>query len=278
MKLSKKLLSLSLAACMTLSLAACGSSSTSSASASGSSTASGSSSADSAISAKTLRVGMEGTYAPYTYHGDDGKLTGFEVDVANAIGEKMGYKVEFVECDWDSMFEALNNNKFDVIMNQVTITDEREKSYDFSTPYIYTRPVLIVASSNNTIKSFSDIKGLRAAEGLTSNYNAIAQSYGATIVGQDEVAMALQCIITGDADCVINDLLTYSYWTKQTGDTTSLKIAAQSDDVTSSAVVMAKGRDELKGLINNAIEELLKDGTISKISQTYFDTDVSSAN
>ena len=54
-----------------------------------------------------LKVGMEGTYAPYTYHDDSGALTGFEVDVANAIGEKIGYSVEFVEGAWDSLFPAL---------------------------------------------------------------------------------------------------------------------------------------------------------------------------
>ena len=63
-----------------------------------------------------LKVGMEGTYAPYTYHDDSGALTGFEVDVANAIGEKIGYQVEFVEGAWDSLFPALDAGSIDVII------------------------------------------------------------------------------------------------------------------------------------------------------------------
>jgi cystine transport system substrate-binding protein len=220
---------------------------------------------------------MEGTYAPYTYHGDDGELTGFEVDVANAIAEKIGYEVEFVEIEWDSMFEALEAGTIDAVMNQVTITDARQEKYDFSTPYVYTQPVLIVKSDNEDVKSFDDIKGLRAAEGLTSNYNQIAQDYGAEIVGQDEVALALQCVINGDADVVVNDFLTYSYWSAQTGDTTSLKVVDTLDDVTSSAMVMLKDRDELRDTFSAAIDELLEDGTIAEISQKYFDTDVSQA-
>ena len=82
-----------------------------------------------------LTVGMEGTYAPYTYHDENGTLTGFEVDMANAIGEKMGYDVQFVETEWDSITAALDAGNFDVVMNQVTITDERKEKFDFSTPY-----------------------------------------------------------------------------------------------------------------------------------------------
>ena len=129
--------------------------------------------ADPAVESKTIKVGMEGTYAPYTYHDEEGELTGFEVDVAKAIGEKIGYDVEFVEIEWDSIFEALEAGTIDVVMNQVTITDEREEKYDFTTPYVYTQPVLIVKSDNEDVKTFEDIKGLRAAEGLTSNYNQL---------------------------------------------------------------------------------------------------------
>ena len=106
-----------------------------------------------------LKVGMEGTYAPYTYHDNSGALTGFEVDVASAIGEKIGYEVEFVESAWDSLFPALDAGTIDVIMNQVTITDARLETYDFSTPYVYTRPVLIVAADNEEIKAFEDLAG-----------------------------------------------------------------------------------------------------------------------
>ena len=222
-----------------------------------------------------LKVGMEGTYAPYTYHDDSGALTGFEVDVANAIGEKIGYKVEFVEGAWDSLFPALDAGTIDVIMNQVTITDARLETYDFSTPYVYTRPVLIVAADNDEITSFEDLAGRKAAEALTSNYNQIAQSYGAEIIGQDVFALAVELVKGGEADAVVNDELTYAYWQVTTGDFDSTKIAAESDDATSSAVVIQKGRDELRDAISGAIDALLADGTIAEISQKYFSIDVS---
>lgn len=225
-------------------------------------------------SEKVLRVGMEGTYAPYTYHDTNGDLTGYEVDVANAIGKKIGYKVEFVETKWDSMFEALDAGNFDVVMNQVTITDERKAKYAFSTPYVFSKPVLIVSSKNNDIKTFQDVKGKKAAEGLTSNFNQIAQSYGAEIVGQDEFSLAMECVLSGEADCAINDQLTYAYW-KHVKDDKATKIVAESNDVSQSAIVTKKGNDELLNKINDAISGLLKDGTISSISQKYFSIDIS---
>ena len=222
-----------------------------------------------------LKVGMEGTYAPYTYHDDSGVLTGCEVDVANAIGEKIGYKIEFVEGAWDSLFPALDAGTIDVIMNQVTITEARLETYDFSTPYVYTRPIVIVAADNEDINSFEDLAGKKAAEGLTSNYNALAQSYGAEIVGQDIFALALELVKGGQADAAVNDELTYAYWQVTTGDYDSTKIAAKSENATSSAVVIQKGRDELRDAISAAIDELLTDGTIAEISQKYFNIDVS---
>lgn len=224
---------------------------------------------------RVLRVGMEGTFAPYTYHDDDGTLVGYEVDVANAIGEKLGWKVEFVETEWDSMFEALKAGNFDVVMNQVTISEDREKSYDFSIPYIYSRPVLIVAADNEEIKSFDDIAGKKAAEGLTSNFNQIAQSYGAETVEQDEFALAMECVLSKEADLVINDELTYGYWKTVKGDDASTKIVAEFDDVNASAIVMEKGNTELKEKLDEAIAQLLEDGTIAEISDQYFSMDIS---
>ena len=222
-----------------------------------------------------LKVGMEGTYAPYTYHDDSGELVGYEVEVAKAIGEKIGYEIEFVEGAWDSLFPALDAGTIDVIMNQVTITEERLASYDFTTPYIYSRPIVIVAADNEDINSFEDLAGKKAAEGLTSNYNALAQSYGAEIVGQDIFALALELVKGGEADAAVNDELTYAYWQVTTGDYDSTKIVATSDEATSSSVVLLQGRDELRDTISAAIDELLEDGTITEISQKYFNIDVS---
>ena len=271
--MKKKVIAVLLTAAMAVGMTACGSADSGSTAADSSAASTEAASSDNGEE-KVLRVGMEGTFAPYTYHDENGTLTGFEVDMANAIGEKMGYKVELVETEWDSMVTALDAGNFDVVMNQVTITDERTEKYDFTTPYIYTKPVLIVKADNEDIKSFEDINGKKAAEGLTSNFNEIAQSYGAEIVGQDKFALAMECVLSGEADCAINDELTYAYWKTQKQDTTSTKIVAESDDVNASAAMVKKGREDLVEQMDKAIEELIADGTAAEISEKYFGMDV----
>lgn len=276
----KKMVSLILAGVMALGLTACGSTQTDTADA-GSAQSTQSTDADAANSdaaeeseKKVLTVGMEGTYAPYTYHDDNGDLTGFEVDMANAIGEKIGYEVEFVETEWDSITAALDAGNFDVVMNQVTITDERKEKFDFSTPYIYSKPVLVVTAENTDIQSFDDINGKTAAEGLTSNFSEIARGFGAEILGQDKFALAMECVLSGEADCTINDELTYAYWKQQKGGDETTKIVDEYDDVNESAIMIQKGNDELLEKLNTAIEELIADGTAAEISEKYFGMDV----
>ena len=83
-----------------------------------------------------LRVGTEGVYSPFSYHDPaTGQLVGYDVDVARAVADKLGVKVEFVETPWDSIFAALEANRFDVVANEVTINAERKEKYDLSEPY-----------------------------------------------------------------------------------------------------------------------------------------------
>ena len=135
--------------------------------------------------------------------------------------------------------------------------------------------MLNVAADNTDINSFEDINGKKAAEGLTSNFSDIARSYGAEIVGQDKFALAMECVLSGEADCAINDELTYAYWKQQKGGEDSTKIVAESDNVNSSAIMVKKGNDELIEKLNSAIDELLADGTVKEISEKYFGMDVS---
>ena len=100
-------------------------------------------------------------------------------------------------------------------------------------------------------------------------------AYGAEIVGQDKFALAMECVLSGEADCAINDELTYAYWKQQKGGEDSTKIVAESDNVNSSAIMVKKGNDELIEKLNSAIDELLADGTVKEISEKYFGMDVS---
>jgi len=105
-----------------------------------------------------LKIATEGTYSPYSYHDKNDALTGYDVDIAKAVADKLGLKVEFVEAPWDAMLAAFDAGKADAVFNQVSITEERKKKYDYSVPYMTSYSAIIVHEDNDDIKSFADLK------------------------------------------------------------------------------------------------------------------------
>ncbi|TIP64227.1 transporter substrate-binding domain-containing protein, partial [Mesorhizobium sp.] len=103
--------------------------------------------------AGVFKVGTEGTYAPFTYHDASGALVGFDVEIAKVIAERLGVKAEFLEGKWDGLIAGLDAKRYDAVINQVGITEERKAKYDFSDPYIASKAVLIVRGDNTDIKS-----------------------------------------------------------------------------------------------------------------------------
>lgn len=223
----------------------------------------------------TLTVAIEGTYPPYTYHDEStDELIGYDVEIANAIAEKLGVKAEFVETKWDSIIAGLDAERYDVIINQVGITPERQEKYDFSQPYTYTKGVLIVSEDNNEIKSFEDLQGKKSAQTVTSNWAATAESYGATIVGTDGFSQSIELVLAGRADATLNDDVTF-YDYKTAKPDAKVKIVAASDEVNTSGVLIRKGNEELVKAINTALDELRAEGKLKEISEKYFGVDVS---
>lgn len=108
----------------------------------------------------TLLVGLEGTYPPFSFQGDDGKLTGFEVEFAQQLAKHLGVEASLKPTKWDGMLASLDSKRIDVVINQVTISDERKKKYDFSTPYTISGIQALVKKGNEgTIKTAADLKG-----------------------------------------------------------------------------------------------------------------------
>ena len=229
---------------------------------------------DAIKSSGVLKIGTEGTYAPFTYHDTDGKLVGFDVEIGAAIAEKLGVKPEYLEGKWDGLIAGLDANRYDVVINQVGITDERKQKYDFSEPYIASKAVLIVRSDDDSIETFSDLQGKKSAQSLTSNFGKLAQASGAELVGTDGFDQSIQLVITGRADATINDSLSFLDFKKHKPDA-PVKIAAEQEDADYSGIIFRKGDAELKAAIDKALAEIKADGTYQKIADKYFGQDVS---
>ncbi|MGF6642214.1 cystine transport system substrate-binding protein [Paraburkholderia sp. GAS33] len=227
-------------------------------------------------SAGVFKVGTEGTYAPFTYHDESGKLTGFDVDIATAIAQRLGVKPEFVEGKWDGLIAGLDVNRYDAVINEVSVTDARKAKYDFSTPYITTRAVLIVRTDNTTIKTFDDLKGKKSANTLTSNFGKIAKDHGADVVPVQGFNESIDLLTSGRVDATVNDSLSFLDFKKHKPDA-QVKVVAtdNSSDADQSAVLLRKGDPALVAAIDKALADIKADGTYAKISAKYFGKDVS---
>jgi cystine transport system substrate-binding protein len=229
---------------------------------------------DDVKAAGALRIGTEGTYAPFTFHDASGALVGFDVEIGQAVAKELGVKAEFVEGKWDGLIAGLASDRYDAVINQVGITEERKARFDFSKPYIVSKAVLIVKTDNDAIKGFADLKGLRAAQSLTSNYGKIAEAAGASLVGTEGFDQSIQLVLTGRADATINDNLSFLDFKKQKPDA-PVKIVATQDEAAASGIIVQKDNPELVAAIDEALDAIRADGTYKAISDKYFGADVS---
>lgn len=250
-----------------LALTACGSDS-------GDSGATGGGDLAAVKKAGVLKVGTEGTYAPFSFHDSkDNALTGYDVDVAKAVAAKLGVKAEFVETPWDAIFAGMQAKRYDVVINQVTSTEERKKLYGLSSTYTFSSGVIATRSDDNSIKSLADLKGKKSAQSLTSNWAEVAKKAGAEVVSVEGFTQAVTNLKQKRVEATVNDNLAVLDYLKSTGDT-SIKVAAPTGDVSEQVVATRKDSD-LVAAIDTALADLAKDGTLATLGEKYFGQDVS---
>lgn len=221
-----------------------------------------------------LKIGMEGTYPPFTYKDAQGNLTGFDVDIAKAVAKKLGLRPEFVLTEWSGILAGLQADKYDVIVNEVAITPERQKSIAFSTPYVYSTPQIIVKKGGNfNPQTLADLKGKRVGSSLGSNYEQqLRAAGGINVVTYPGAAEVLADLAVGRIDAGYNDKLLVSYLIKSQNLPIRGAGLGQADAM---GIAIKKSNTALKAAIDRALLEIKADGTYSKISRQWFGVDVS---
>ncbi|MFG1172245.1 cystine ABC transporter substrate-binding protein [Erwiniaceae bacterium CAU 1747] len=222
-----------------------------------------------------LLVGLEGTYPPFSFQDENGKLAGFEVDFANALAQHMGVKASLKPTKWDGMLASLDAKRIDVVINQVTISDERKKKYDFSTPYTISGiQALTMKAKADGITKPADLSGKKVGVGLGTNYEQWlrANVKDVDIRTYDDDPTKYQDLRVGRIDAILVDRLAALDLVKKTGDT--MAAAGPAFSRQEAGVALRKGNEPLLQAIDQAIAGMQKDGTMAKISTKWFGTDV----
>ena len=225
----------------------------------------------------TINVGTEGTYPPYTYHDEQNQLTGYDVEVTRAVADKLGVTVDFKETQWDAMLAGLDAKRFDMVANQVSLTTpERQAKYDKSDAYSWSGAVVLAPKSDNRYNAWESLKGLKSAQSLSSNYGELAEKYQAEVVPVDGMAQAIELVKQGRADFTLNDnLAVLDYLNKFPDSGLEIKLKAPEEEMRGSGLILIKGNDEVVKKLNEAMQELQEDGTLTKLSNQFFGEDIS---
>ncbi|WP_343627462.1 transporter substrate-binding domain-containing protein [Roseateles sp.] len=223
----------------------------------------------------TLRIAVEGTYPPFNYKDEKGQLTGFDVEIAAAIAGKLGVKPEFTTTEWSGILAGLQAGKYDVIVNQVAATDERRKTFDFSTPYVMSYPQLIIrANETRQLLTPADLKGKKVGVGQGSNFAEQAKGFeGVEVRTYPGATEYLQDLATGRIDAALNDSLLIPYLREKTK--LPVKAGAAIGKPATNAIPFRKNSPKFKAAIDKALADLMADGTYAKISTKWFERDVS---
>ena len=223
----------------------------------------------------TLRIGLEGTFPPFNSKAPSGELVGYDVDIAKAVAAKLSVKPEFVTTEWSGIIAGLQANKFDVIVNQVGITDARKQVLDFSPAYTYSAAQLIQRKDDTRqFKSLDDLKGKKLGVGLGTNYMDMAKSVpGIDVKTYPGAPEYLRDLAAGRLDAALNDRLMLAYLMKNSQ--LPLRTGATLAAGNPSGIPFKKGNPKFAKAIDDAMTQLEADGTFSKISDKWFGIDVS---
>lgn len=232
---------------------------------------------------KKVTIGLDDTFVPMGFKDEDGKIVGFDVDLAKAVFKEYGIKADFQPIDWSMKENELENGTIDLIWNGYTVTKSREKKVLFTDPYAQNEQVL-VTKKDSGITNAEGMKGkiLGAQEG-SSGYEAfnnetktlkdIVKDNDATLYASFNEAMI--DLENGRIDGLLIDKVYADYFLKQAGKLDAYNISSVGFKNENFAVGARKGDKELVDKINEAFKELQDNGKYAEISKKWFGEELS---
>lgn len=267
-KLFKKIVTLTALGTLAFSLTACSTTNTSN------------TTTTSTIDKEEWIIGLDDTFAPLGFRDQNGELTGYDIDLAKAMGEKLGKKLTLQPIDWSMKEAELNSGNIDLIWNGYTITDERKEKVDFTTPYLDNKQIIVVLA-DSSIQSKADLAGksvgaqsessaVTAMEKESDLYASFKDGKAVTFEDNNQALMDLD---SKRIDAVVADEVVVRYYITLKGDD-KYRILDEDFGAEEYGVGIRKGDTKTVEAFNKAYEELKADGTIAEISTKWFGSDV----
>ena len=222
----------------------------------------------------TLIFGTNAEFAPFESHTAGGEITGFDIDIINAMAKNGHFKVTFKDQPWDSLFASLNNGDLDAVVSGVTITDDRKKNMDFTEPYFNIKQVVLMPK-DKAIHSAEDLKTLNrigVANGQTGDFTVqkILGAQNTKIARFENIPLVLKELEDGGVDAVVADSAVIDNYVKNTNKKDFNIITIPDFEVEHYAIAVRKGNTETQRILNDALNKIKENGEYQQIYNQYF--------
>ena len=214
-------------------------------------------------------IGLDDNFPPMGFRDDSGQLVGFDIDLAQAVCDKLGYKMEVKNLGFDALIPALKSGQIDLIAAGMDATDERKKQIDFTDVYYQGGYTIVVPTGNTDITGYDSIAGKTVGAQVGSKAADYAREHGANVKEFDTNTQGWMELEAGTVDAISIDKAVAQYYLQQ-GGKDKLKIVGE--PITSRGVAMgiSKDKPELSKQVNEALKEIKADGTYAKIYKKWF--------
>ncbi|MFJ7142242.1 transporter substrate-binding domain-containing protein [Pseudomonas protegens] len=234
--------------------------------------------AASTAQAETLKIATEGAYPPFNYVDSNNQLHGFDVDIANALCERMKVECQIVAQDWEGIIPALLAKKYDAVVASMIATDERKKKIAFSNHYYRTPLSVAVPKDSDITDAQTNFKGRTVGAQASSTQAIYAEDHygpaGADVKFYPTLDEANSDLAAGRVDGVIADKFPLLAWAESAGKDCCKIIGDVNGTTADASIAVRKEDNALRERLNKALDEIVADGTYKKISSRYFAFDI----
>lgn len=218
---------------------------------------------------KKFIVGTDATYAPMEYMDSSGNIIGIDIDIVKAVAEEVGAEVEFKNVGWEPLFPAVKNGEVDFAVSSITMTEERKKEFDFTDPYYIANQVILIPEDSD-ISKLEDLKDKKASVQInTTGHEVLKELMGntsANIIAAETMPLAIEEMLNGNADAAVGDNSVVNEYLKNNPDKKLKVIEDESFEKEYYGLMVKKGNQELRDLLNEGIKKIKENGKLKEIT------------